>query len=127
MEDPKAALASSRPKAAVLLSAQNPSRRSASRMAPIRRQYETCHWSDPTPLRAGDFPVLTWREMVSTNKVTTRMVDMARPQPKDVFLWDSELAGFGVRVTLGGTKSYIFQYRLGGRGSASRRYTIGRH
>lgn len=64
---------------------------------------------------------------MSTNKLTTRMVDMARPQPKDVFLWDSELAGFGVRVTLGSTKSYIFQYRLGGRGSASRRYTIGRH
>ena len=38
---------------------------------------------------------------MSTNKVTTRMVDMARPQTKDVFLWDSELAGFGVRVTLG--------------------------
>ncbi len=60
-------------------------------------------------------------------KVTTRTVDAIKPQRRDVFLWDGELAGFGVRVTPGGARSYIYQYRLGGRGSASRRYTIGRH
>lgn len=60
-------------------------------------------------------------------KVTTRAVDTIEPVSSDVFLWDSELAGFGVRVTSGGAKSCIYQYRLGGRGSATRRYTIGRH
>ncbi|PZQ94443.1 MAG: hypothetical protein DI533_22225 [Cereibacter sphaeroides] len=61
------------------------------------------------------------------NKITTQQVDRIKSQPKDVFLWDGELAGFGVRVTPGGAKSYIYQYRLGGRGSTSRRYTIGSH
>lgn len=37
------------------------------------------------------------------------------------------LRGFGVRVTGAGTKSFVFQYRLGGRESRTRRYTIGRH
>lgn len=47
--------------------------------------------------------------------------------PKDVFLWDASLSGFGVKVTPSGTKTYLVQYRLGGRGSATKRYTIGRH
>jgi len=59
--------------------------------------------------------------------VTTAEVDHLAPQDGSTFLWDKALPGFGVRVTQGGTKSYIYQYRLGGRGSISRRFTIGRH
>ena len=58
---------------------------------------------------------------------TTIEVDHLAPQRGNTFLWDTALPGFGVRVTQGGTKSYISQYRLGGRGSISRRFTIGRH
>lgn len=38
--------------------------------------------------------------------------------------WDSEIQGFGVRVTAAGVTSFILDYRISGR---QRRYTIGRH
>ena len=38
--------------------------------------------------------------------------------------WDRELPRFGVKVSRGGAKSYVVQYRASGR---VRRYTIGRH
>ncbi|AHE52805.1 hypothetical protein NX02_05330 [Sphingomonas sanxanigenens DSM 19645 = NX02] len=37
------------------------------------------------------------------------------------------MKGFGLKVTETGAKSYIYQYRIGGRGSPTRRYTIGQH
>ena len=43
------------------------------------------------------------------------------------FLWDKDIKGFGVKATPSGAKTYVFQYRLGGRGSKTKRYTIGRH
>src|SRR3546814_2306308 len=61
-----------------------------------------------------------------TGKVTKRYVDAMRPGPKDAFLWDDELHGFGLKVTPSGAKSFIFQYRLGGRGAKTRRWTIGK-
>lgn len=42
---------------------------------------------------------------------------------KDTFVWDSTLPGFGVKMSKGGSQSYVFQYRFNG---ASRRITIGR-
>ncbi len=54
------------------------------------------------------------------------MVDAAEPSPRgDQFIWDTELSGFGLRVSTGGVKSYVFQYRIKGR--AARRMTIGGH
>lgn len=41
--------------------------------------------------------------------------------------WDSQLSGFGVQVTSSGNRSYIFQYRMGGREVSPKRITIGRH
>ena len=38
--------------------------------------------------------------------------------------WDSEIPGFGVRITASGVTSFILDYRISGR---QRRYTIGRH
>jgi integrase len=55
------------------------------------------------------------------------MVDAVRPNGADQFLWDSELKGFGVKVTRTGMKVYILQYRKGGRGAPTKRITIGRH
>lgn len=57
-------------------------------------------------------------------KLTKRFVDLAQPGPKDVFHWDQDIPGFGLRVKPSGAKSYLVQYRQDGR---SRRMTLGRH
>jgi integrase len=63
-----------------------------------------------------------------TTKITKRMVDGAKADPaRDTFLWDGEIPGFGLKITKGGAKVYLLQYRMGGRGTPTRRYTIGRH
>ncbi len=46
---------------------------------------------------------------------------------KDQLYWDTEVRGFGLKVTPNGAKSYVLQYRMGGREASTRRYTIGRH
>jgi Arm DNA-binding domain len=44
-----------------------------------------------------------------------------------VFLWDTEVAEFSVRVRPSGSKTFVAQYRAGGgRSGQSRRFTIGR-
>jgi len=58
-------------------------------------------------------------------RVNKRTVDgLASSGSRDVMLWDVELPRFGVKVSPGGSKSYIVQYRARGR---VRRLTIGRH
>lgn len=49
-----------------------------------------------------------------------------KDERRDRFLWDDRLAGFGVKVTPSGSKIYIVQYRQGGRGHKTQRYTIGK-
>jgi integrase len=64
-------------------------------------------------------------------KITKASVDGLLTEAKAVaatlFLWDSELAGFGAKAASSGTCSYVLQYRLGGRGTPARRITLGRH
>jgi integrase len=60
-------------------------------------------------------------------KLTKRAVDVTQVGAKDSFIWDSEVPGFGLKVTPAGKKLYVLQYRLGGRGTPTRRYTIGEH
>jgi integrase len=64
---------------------------------------------------------------VAKAHISKRVVDAAAPADRDAFVWDDELVGFGLKVTPSGRKSYIFQYRMGGRSTPTRRYTIGRH
>ena len=64
---------------------------------------------------------------MASGKITKRALDALKPAKCDQYLWDSELAGFGLKVTPAGTKTYIVQYRLGGRRGKTRRVTIGRH
>ncbi|HTW54509.1 MAG TPA: Arm DNA-binding domain-containing protein [Stellaceae bacterium] len=63
------------------------------------------------------------------SKITKRLVDTATPDAaKDAFWWDSELRGFGLKVTPAGVKVYVLQYHVGtGRKARRRRLVIGRH
>jgi len=61
--------------------------------------------------------------------LTKRTVDAALPRGKRYHIWDSELAGFGLRIEPSGVKSFIAKYRAegGGRRAPERRITIGRY
>ncbi len=58
--------------------------------------------------------------------ISKRAVDALGATGRTHYLWDNDPIGFGVRVTPAGAKSYIFQFRMGGRGAALRREIIGR-
>jgi integrase len=56
-------------------------------------------------------------------KITQRTIKhLVIPEQGNAIVWDSELKGFGVRVTAAGVVSYFLNYRAHGR---QRRYTIG--
>lgn len=57
-------------------------------------------------------------------KLSKRTVDAAQPGEKDVFLFDEDLIGFGLKVTPNGRKTYLVQYRIRG---AKKRVMIGVH
>ena len=59
-------------------------------------------------------------------KISKAVVDRANPVPGcEIFIWDSQLVGFGLRVKPSGTKSFLIQYRnAAGR---SRRLTLGKY
>ena len=44
-------------------------------------------------------------------RISKRVVDAAKPGPKPVFIWDSDLRGFGLLTLPTGTKSFVYQYR----------------
>ncbi|WP_374613838.1 tyrosine-type recombinase/integrase [Sphingorhabdus sp.] len=64
---------------------------------------------------------------MAVQRITKSTVDGLSPSERDTFLWDDRLPGFGCKVTPKGSKVFIYQYRLGGRGSPVRRFTIGKH
>ena len=58
-------------------------------------------------------------------KLTKRVIDAAKVAEGEIFLWDDELPGLGLRVKASGVKSFLVQYRnANGR---SRRLTLGRY
>ena len=57
-------------------------------------------------------------------RLSKRTVDAIKSGEKDVYCWDSELKGFGLKATPTGRKVYLIQYRVDGR---TRRVTIGPH
>ena len=56
--------------------------------------------------------------------LTERLIRDAKPGPKTRILWDAQVKGLGVRVTPGGAKAFVLNYRVAGR---ERRATLGRH
>jgi integrase len=58
-------------------------------------------------------------------KLTERQVRaIAPPEHGNRIHYDGEIPGFGIRVTANGVRSFVLNYRSGGR---ERRFTIGRH
>ena len=64
---------------------------------------------------------------MAQGRISKSSVDALPVGAKDQFFWDSELPGFGVKVTPAGRKTYVVQFRLGGRKCTARRMTIGAH
>jgi len=64
---------------------------------------------------------------MTKGRINKSSVDAFTATQTESMLWDDKIAGFGLKVTPTGSKSYLFQYRLGGRSGKTRRYTIGRH
>lgn len=62
---------------------------------------------------------------MTSDRLTKTAVDRLEPRAKDYFAWCGRLSGFGVRVWPNGRKSFVVQYRTGGRGSKTQRKTIG--
>jgi DNA-binding MarR family transcriptional regulator len=59
------------------------------------------------------------------DQITQTLVRKLKARSRDFFVWDSVLPGFGLKVTPAGRRSYVFQYRLGGRAAPTKRITIG--
>ena len=60
-------------------------------------------------------------------RLTKRTVDSAKIAEKEYFLWDDDMPGFGLRVLASGRKSYVIQYKIGGRRGETRRKSLGLH
>ncbi len=58
-------------------------------------------------------------------KITKQVVESLVAAERDVFSWDAELRGFGVRLKPSGARSYLIQYR--NKHGRSRRLTLGGH
>lgn len=66
--------------------------------------------------------------MTLCQRLTKRTVDSVIKTDDRQTMWDSDLPGFGLRVSASGSKSYIVRYRTaGGRAGTFRQITIGRH
>jgi integrase len=57
-------------------------------------------------------------------KLTKRSVEALKSDVRDQFIWDTEIPGFGCKITPKGARIYVLQY---GRRGRDYRVTIGRH
>jgi integrase len=64
-------------------------------------------------------------------KITKASLDGLRAKAmaagRTLYMWDTEIAGFGALSTKSGSASYFCEYRLGGRKAPNRRVSIGKH
>lgn len=64
---------------------------------------------------------------MSKGKITKSSVDGLKPSGARFVFWDTELKGFGVRVSTKRRKTYVVQYRLNGRAGRSQQVKLGVH
>lgn len=64
---------------------------------------------------------------MATGKITKKSIDALESGSLSQFLWDTDLKGFGAKITPSGSISYVLQFRMGGRETIARRYTIDAH
>ena len=64
---------------------------------------------------------------IMASRFTKRSVEAILPRAKTAIHYDADLKGFGVRVTPGGARAWIVEYRPngGGRGVSTKRMTLG--
>ena len=62
-------------------------------------------------------------------KLTKSLVEAIEPEPaRPIYLSDSQLSGFGVKVLSGGARKYLVKYRtVGGRAAPQRWLTLRQH
>ena len=79
----------------------------------------TPSWSEGIPRMDRSTSILLTRSVVSA----------AEPRADRYHVWDSKLAGFGLRVEKSGTKTFVVRYRAdgGGRSAPRRLVTVGRY
>lgn len=58
-------------------------------------------------------------------KLTKRAIDDLRPGDTDQFYWDTDVTGLAVKVSPKGKKTFMVQYRPGGRGTPTRKVFLG--
>lgn len=63
--------------------------------------------------------------MVTTGRLTKRAVENLPARAERYVVWDTELKGFGVRVSPQGRRTYLVRYRT--TGGADRRLTLATH
>ncbi len=78
---------------------------------------------DDTTKRCNVLPIC-FQIGLTMGKITKRSTDALRAKSSEYFYWDDQIPGFAVRVSPKGKKSYIIQYRSGGR---TRRMNLGAH
>src|SRR5690242_6118763 len=62
---------------------------------------------------------------MAARRLTKPYVDGLSPRAADYVAWCADLPRFGCRVRPSGSKSFIVQYRVGGRNSPVRKVTVG--
>ncbi len=58
-------------------------------------------------------------------KLTKHVIDDLEAEDKDQFYWDTDVTGLALKVTPKGKKTFLVQYRPGGRGTTTRKIFIG--
>jgi integrase len=58
-------------------------------------------------------------------RLTKKFIDGLKPKSQDVFVWDTEIRGLGVRLKPSGTKTFFVQYR--NKSNRTRRLVIGQY
>ena len=58
-------------------------------------------------------------------KLTKRAIDELIPTQSDQFFWDTDITGLGLKLTPRGKKAFLVQYRPGGRGTPTRKISLG--